>query len=452
MITDEEYSRWLRRPNVRRILLVNMEHSNGAEYLADRPYISQPEDSLPNQPYNDLLSGVFDITSRLDAALSLGGLELVDDGSLSTWVNYYWRGYPVEFRLGDPEWNWDDFRIIAKQVNAGIQESRRGKLVFGLYDASAQLDKPIERPIINEQPVPLVLGEVFGAPAVRLNTQALAYQVSWLPVTSVVVRDGTGPVISHNSDYSNGQVTLSAYTPRTIACEIKEPHNTAALILQWVADQYGIDLVPVSLPDYTLGLRYDGDVSGRQILDDVCQAIGANWSISLQGELVIKRLSLPDQVDFQLFADDIVQDKIALIRTEEPWKQLKLNFARNYTPMSEVAGSIHDTSPILAERLRNEWQAETQQLSLPDYPLAPEKILDTAIVNRNDALTEITRRMTIRNIRREVWEVEVFMVWRGDIVGSSVQIHHPRLAGRTGRIISARMSPTQDKTVLEVWY
>lgn len=452
MITDDQYQYWLRQPGAQRVLLAELEHSSGKECIANRPYISNPDDSQPNQPYNDLLSGAFDITSRLDALLALGDLELIDDGSISHWTERLWRGYSVVLKLGAPDWSLDDFRVIARQVNGGVQESRRGRLVFGLYDASAQLDKLIERPKIDERPVPLILGDVFGAPAVRIDAQSLIYRASWLPITSVVVRDGHGPVMSHTPDYPNGQFTAQSYTPRSISCEVKEPHNTAALVFQWVADHYSLTLLPVSVPDYTLGLRYDGDVSGRQILDDVCRAIGAHWSITLQGELSIRQLALPVQADLEFYADDIVQDQIALIRTEEPWRELAFNFAQNYAPLSEVAGSINDSDPALAERLRKQWQTETLTHNLSDYPLAPEQSLDTAITKRSDAVSECQRRMNMRAKRREVWELEVFMVWSGDIIGSAVHINYSRLTGRIGLVISARMSPAQDKAVLEVWY
>lgn len=456
MISHDDYQLWLRNPSVQRVLLAELHHSEGVEYVANRPFISRPTDSLPNQPFNDLLSGAFDITVGLDARLSAGDIELVDDGSITPWAAYLWRGFPVVLKLGDPSWVYDDFRVIARQVNDGVQESRSGRLVLGVYDASLKLGKPLteNRPEIDKKPVTLVLGSVFGAGADRIDTQTLTYRCSWLPVTSLVVRDGNGPVMIHDSDYANGQFITDAYTPRAISCEIEEAHNNAASIIQWVADQYSLTLEPLDLPDYTLGLRYESEVSGQQILDDVCSAIGAHWFINLAGKLQVMRLTLPISADLTLYADDIERDKIALIRTEEPWPSLTINYAQNYSPLSEVAGSINDSDSELAERLRQQWRVENQDQSQPleNYPLAFKQSIDTALVMPSDVATECERRLALRSVRREVWELEVFMVWTGDIVGKAVAIEHPRLQGRLGRIISARMSPTQDKTILEVWF
>ncbi len=453
MITDNQYRDWLSRADASRVLLVELYHSNGVEYVANKPFISTPSDSLPNQPFNDLLSGVFDVTNRLDAQPAIGDIELVDDGKITHWADYLWRGYPVVLKLGDPSWQYDDFRTVANQLNAGVQTLRRGKLILGIYDSTAQLDKPINnRPEIDGQPFPLILGQVFGAPATQVSTTSLEYRVSWLPIQSLVVRDGNGPIVGHSSDYSNGQFTLNNYTPRSIACEVVEQHNTAQSIIQWVADQYNLLLAPLSLPNSQLGLRYEGDVTGRQILDDVCRAIGAHWAVNLAGKLDVKRLTLPVTADLSFTSDDIVRDQVSLIRTEEPWRSLKINYSKNHSPLSEVAGSINSSSPTLEKRLREEWLSVSQSQALPSYPLAPEQTLDTHLVKKGQVSTECSRRLALRSERREVWELEVFMVWSGDVVGKAVAINHPRLAGRLGRVISARLSPLQDRAVLEVWY
>ncbi len=454
MISDVEYQQWLRSASARRVLLVELSHSAGTEYVSNRPYISRPGDSLPNQPFDDLLAGVFDVTSRIDSALSLGDIELVDDGSLGAWRDYLWRGYPVVMRLGDAAWSYDDFRVIASQVNGGLRSISRGRLVMGIYDAAAALEVPLTtgRPEINGQPVPLVLGQVFGAQATRIDSQALNYRCSWLSVASLVVRDGNGPVMSHTADYANGGFALSAYTPRTVLCGVQEQHDTAQSIVEWVAGQYGLSLAAMSLPGYRLGLRYEGEVTGRQILDDVCAAIGGHWSVNLAGQLQVQVMTLPVSADFTLTADDIVRDQIRLIRADEPWKSLELKYSRNHSPLSEVAGSINDSDPGLADRLREEWLSESVSQVLSGYPLAPDESRESVLVNAADAQSEAARRMAMRSERREVWELEVFMVWVGDIVGQSVSVDHPSLSGRIGRVISARMAPTRDRVTLEVWY
>ena len=457
-ITDSQYDAWLNRSDTERVVLVELHYSDGIEYIANRPYISHPTDTLPNQPFNDVLKAVSDVTTRIDGNLELGDIELVDDGSLSSWVDRPWRGHKVVMRLGNAGWSYDDFRIIARQINGGLSSYRRGQIVFDLYDQTALLDKPLQRPNMTDDlpPPPVIFGQVIGAQATQISTQSLLYQFSWLPVSSLKVRDGNGPEMSHTPDLTNGKFTLSAYTPRNVICEVTEPHTTAISIAQWVADYYNIPLASgLSLPYFTLGLRYDGEVTGRQILDDVCHSIGAKWMINLAGELVIQRLLLPDQAvppDVELYSDDIEHGQLELAQTEEPFKSLTVNYARNHSPINEVAGSIAQHDKVLEKRLRNEWLIKTDSRSLNSYPLALEETIETNLVNDIDVINELNRRLDIRNQRRDTWSITAFLTTTKAIVGASIQVHHPYLSGRIGRIVSTRMSPVSDRIEMEVWY
>jgi len=458
-ISEAQYEAWLNRSNSERVVLVELHHSGGIEYIANRPYVSQPGDSMPNTPFNDVLKEVSDVTTRIDGVIELGDIELVDDGSLSGWVDRKWRGHSVVLRLGDADWSYDDFRIIARQINGGISSYRRGQIVFDIYDQTSLLDTPIQRPVMSvtdDRPQPVIFGQVIGALATQISTQSLLYQFSWLPVSSLTVRDGNGPEMSHTADLANGQFTLSAYTPRSVICEVTEPHTTALSIVKWVANHYGITVVSgITLPGYTLGLRYDGEVTGRQILDDVCRSIGAKWQINLIGELTVKQLVLPDQAQpaaVHIYADDIELDGIELTQTDEPFKSLAVSYARNYSPMTEVAGSINDTDPSLAKRLRKEWEVAKSEQSLPAYPLAIDQTIETNLVNQADAETERNRRLQIRSQRRDTWSITAFITSTKATVGASIDIHHPYLSGRIGRIISTRMSPISDRIEMEVWY
>ena len=451
-ITDLEYEKWLSMPNKDRAVLADLHHSDGVEYVASQPFISKPTDSAPNRAYDDLLQGKLEINGRIDSKLDLGALDLVDDGSITEWVSRLWRGYPIVLRLGSPDWSLDDFRVIANQTNAGILNSRRGRIQLGVYDSSALLQREIVRPDLpNGQPIPLIFGRVINAPATRISTSVLLYRASWLAVTSLIVKDGNGPVITHAQDYASGGFTAAAYSPRQLMCDVFEPNDTPTKIVDWVATHYGITLKSgLSLPDYRIGLRYESTVNGSQILDDVCTAIGGHWQINALGELVVTVFEpvglVPDLV-FEL--DDIQFTKIALTKTQEPLAQLTLQYARNYTPITEVAGSM---TPEESERLRTEWLAVTGDNALTDYPLAQDNKIETALQDETDANTELSRRLSLKDRRHDYYTLTVLRAGLHDVVGKTVQINHPRLHDRIGRIISAKYSPLRDSAELEVWY
>lgn len=453
MISEAQYEIWLRDPAAQRVVLAELHHADGVEYVATRPFISKPTDSLPNCPFDDVLTAAVDIAMRIDAQVEAGDLELTDDGKLTHWREYHWAGWPVILKLGDVRWSYDDFRVLARQINGGVSSARRGSFALGIYDSTALLDKPIETEQINGHSVPLVFGRVFCGAAIRVSTSELRYRASWLPVTSLVVRDGSGPVIGHTPDYVNGGFVADAYSPRALMCEINEPHNTPELIINWVADYYGLTVDPnLSVPNVTLGMRYEADINGRLILDDVCGAIGGFWQVDLQGRLTVQLLTEPLAPDLVIDADDIEYGQIALVGTEQPWKKLTVNYNQNRTPITDVAGSIETANPELAEKLRKDWQSIVKTQHLPNNPLAGDEVKDTVLALQAEAEAECTRLLALRGVRRERWELSILLQPQADLVGKALTVNHPRLAGRVGRIIASRLAPTTERNQLEVWY
>lgn len=456
VISDLDYQKWLLSPTAKRVLLVELQHSDGWEYVANLPFISRPTDAHPNRPYRDLIADVANISQRIDAQLSMGDITLVNDGSIDSWAAKCWRGWQVIFKFGDASWPLDDFRILAKQINAGLLSVSSSEIKLGIYDATATLDQPIAREkIADDQLAPLVLGRALGITPVRLNSTDLSYCVSHLPVQNLIVRDGNGPVLSlASTDHTAGKFTLNSYTPRELWCEVECAYSTPLAVISWVAQQYGFNVkAGLQLPNYSLGLHYADEVTGRQILDDVCAAIGGFWLINLLGELDVQVLAeASTTADIELHADDIEFGRINLIRTEEPVKKITLNYAQNHRPLTEVAGSVEDASAVVAERLRTAWHTKNGENNTAKYPLADTVEIETVLREPQDAQTELNRRLSLRSQRREVWELGVFMQPDTDLIGKTVLVNHPKLQHQTGRIISQSLEPARDSATLEVWY
>lgn len=456
MISDLDYQKWLLSPTAKRVLLVELQHSEGWEYVANLPFISRPTDASPNRAYRDLIADVSNISQRIDAQLSMGDITLINDGSIDDWEDKLWRGWQVIFKFGDASWPLDDFRVLAKQVNAGLQSSTRGEIRLGIYDSTATLDKPIAREkIADDKLAPLILGRALGVTPVRLSSSELTYRVSHLPTQSLIVRDGNGPALSvASTDHAAGKFTLNSYTPRELWCEVECAYSTPLAVIQWVAQQYGFTVkVGLQLPNYSLGLHYADEVTGRQILDDVCVSIGGYWMINLLGEIDVEILSEASAAaDIELIADDIEFGRINLIRPEEPVKKVVLNYAQNHRPLTEVAGSVEDASAVTAERLRTAWHTKDGENNTAKYPLADTVEIETVLREPQHAQTELNRRLNLRSKRRNVWELGVFMQPDTDVVGKTIRVHHPKIQNQTGRIISQSLSPTRDSATLEVWY
>lgn len=449
-MTDAQYEAWLADLSARRILLAELEYAGGTEYVATAPYISQPSDSDPNRPYDDILTTAVDIGTRIDGLISFGEVSLLDGGDVTDWVERAWRGHPIKLYLGGPGWSRDDFRLLARGRNGGVSEARRGSLTFTMEDESSVLDEVIDTGELPDDagPVPLALGSIYNAPAYLLQPSPYEFKASYLPVTALTPKDNGNPV-SHTDNLASGSFTLSAGIVGTLTVDIEEPHDTPQQVCEWVAGHYGITVGEITLPAYTVGLYYDSEVSGREILDELCAGLGAYWYLDELGELVVRQHGAPGSPDLTLVSDEIVYDQVRLVETQPPWRGLTLRWGRNHNPLSTIAGTIEDNQPAEAARLRREWRESRASQSVPNYPLADREERDSVIQTSTDAATERNRLLALRSTRREVWSLEAFLP--PVRVGMSIAVDHPRLAGSVGRIISVSRSPTRGATTVEVW-
>ncbi|MCT8506130.1 hypothetical protein [Chromohalobacter moromii] len=450
-MTDAEYEAWLADLSAPRIVLCELDYAGGTEYIASRPYISRPTDSDPNRAYDDLLVEAIDIETRTDGLISFGEITLVDDGSLWRWVSRAWKGFPVRLYLGGPEWSRDDFRLHARALNGGVSESRRGTLAFSVTDESAQLDEPIDTGSLPEDagPVPLALGSVFNAPLVRVSTSELTYRASYLAVSSLSPKDA-GAAAPHTADLAGGTVTLDNAPGDTLTVDIEESHNTPAAIVSWVADQYGLTLGTLELPAYTVGLYYGSEVTGRQILDELCQGLGAYWYLDALGRLVARQHDIPGEADIVLSIDEIEDGQIALVETEQPWHSLTLRWRRNYAPLRSVAGVIDENNATLAARLQRTWTETKGTQDTADHPLAETPTRDSCIQLEADAITERERLLGLRTVRADVFEIDAFLA--PVALGQRIEVEHPATERMIGRVISVSRSPTRSTTTLNVWF
>ncbi|WP_411572209.1 hypothetical protein ACK8HJ_21230 [Vreelandella titanicae] len=448
-ISDGQYAAWLANLNASRLLLAEMHHAGGIKYVATGPFMSLPSDSDANRPYDDCLETAVDITTRIDGQVTFGEVTLMDDGSITDWLFLAWQGHPIRLYLGSPKWARDDFRLLAQGRNGGIREARRGAITFRMDDESSVLDEPIDTGQLPDGagPVPLALGSVYNAPLYRVDTQTLTYRGSFLPVTSISAK-ANGARLTHSTDMAGGTVTLTDKFG-DITGDIEEQHNTPQQVVEWVAAHYGIAIGDVDLPAYRVGLYYNSEVSGRQILEELCNGLGAYWYLNEVNALVARQHKLPLTADVTIVGDDINYDRCRLTDTEPPWRRLTLRWGRNYSPLSNVASVLDEEEPAEATRLRTEWRESRAEQDVSNYPLAERVTRDSVIQDETDAATERDRLLQLRSERREIWSIETSLSYVS--AGQVVSVQHRRLEGRLGRLLVVGRSPTRENSNLEVW-
>lgn len=449
-ISAGQYLAWLAKTNVERMLLAELHHADGIEYVATGPFMSLPSDADPNRPYIACIKKAVDITTRTDGNTTFGELTLIGDQLAADWHSLKWQGHPIKLFLGAPNWARDDFRLLAQGRNGGLQQAKRGALTLRMDDESSVLDEVIDTGQLpnGAGPVPLALGSVYNAPMHRVDNQTLTYRGSYLPVTSIVAKDNGNPVV-HTTNAAGGTVELQAALVGKLTADIEEPHNTPQKIVEWVAAHYNLAISDIDLPPYRVGIFYKGEVTGREILNAVKEGLGAYWYLNELNELVIRQHKVPVTADVTIVRDDIFYDKLTLSETQQPWRSLTLRWGRNYSPLSTVAGVLDEEQPEEATRLRTEWRESHASQDVSDYPMAERVTRDSIIQDEADAITERDRLLGDRSTQRNTWNIEAR--FPPVFAGQGAAVDPGRLQGKLGRLINVSRSPTKGVTNLGVW-
>lgn len=447
-ISEGQYLAWLAKTNVTRMLLAELHHAEGIEYVATGPFMSLPSDTDPNRPYIACIKKAVDVTTRTDGNTTFGEVTLIGDQLAADWLDLKWPGHPIKLFLGAPDWARDDFRLLAQGRNGGIREGKRGALTLRMNDESSVLDEVIDTGQLPDDagPVPLALGSVYNAPLTRIDTQTLTYRGSYLPVTSIAAK-ANGAMLTHSTDAAAGTVTLNDQFG-DITGDIEEPHNTPQKIVEWVAAHYDLAISDIDLPPYRVGLFYKGEVTGRQILNAVKEGLGAYWYLNEFNELVIRQDKAPVTADVTIVRDDIFYNKLTLSETEQPWRSLTLRWGRNYSPLSNVAATLDENSPAEATRLRTEWRESYASQTVSGYPMAERITVDSIIQDEADAITERDRLLGEHSTQRNTWSIQAR--FPPVFAGQGAAVDHGRLQGKLGRLINVGRSPTKGVTNLGV--
>lgn len=427
-------------------------------YLANRPYVSNYTDTMPNIGYQDSLATAVDIESRIDGTFTLGQISVLNDGSNSDWINRTWLGHSIAVLLGDPTWSRDDFRTTVLAINGGLLGAVSDVLRFGTYDAKARFDKPLQpEKLVDGLPVPISKGEPFNVLPALTNTTTHEYQVNESSITSADPRDN-GADLTETADYGNGKFTLAARPLGEIGCDVVEADDTAKEIIDWLCDRCGETADQTlldALPTYKLGLYYDVETSAAQVLDDVCASLGAYWRIGAVGVLEVLQMQGPGATDLTIDADQVVERGLQLLRTLPPVSKLQLNYKRNFNVHNrESLAGIIPTDAALAEDLSAEWRSVYASNALPAHLLPVEDEVNTYLTVEADAQAEADRLADLYAVRREIWEIDCYLTPAEAKVGQTVRLVNQRYGFEGGincLIVGVRRDLTSGRVVLEVF-
>lgn len=317
---------------------------------------------------------------------------------------------------------------------------------------------------------PLIYGYVDNILLPCVNTSKLIYQINdgsfdlaylsdrglgWLPGTDYTDEADMLANAPAAGEYrllkTDGYVRLGSPPAGQLTARVYQsfPLDEAGELIEKVCLQAGLDSNDIDATDLSdldmlqsasLGVVV-GDKTGREVMDELCQSIGAWWSFDRYGVLRVKRLDAPvlDSNSITLTTTE-VKNNISRDPTGDtdrgvPVYKVILKYHRNYTVQTnDLAGAL--TSPSATELnkakvafLANEWRTVTAEDAAVQtkHPLAAEFVIETGIYQQDDAQAEADRQLALRKVRRDRITVTVLADIFSQIeLGDVVELKVPR--------------------------
>lgn len=202
-------------------------------------------------------------------------------------------------------------------------------------------------------------------------------------------------------------------------------------------------------------------VTCSEVASKVADSVGAWWGVGREGKYRIQRLEDPTgQTAIASFTADDMRKPLERVPTADAgrglptWRSV-IRYSRNHTPQTDLAGGVTVVRRADLAQAWKEESAETASVKTA-YLLAREQIDETLYVSAADASAEATRRLALRDARRDRFQFGVQLngtTNRLDL-GDIITVTHSRFglsAGKNFVIIGLDLDTGGRLLTLDVW-
>ncbi len=443
---------WLLTPGFRRTVLIevdcNIEGQPHTFYLANRDYCTAPSETPSNQAYDDWIVSISEFTTELSDAMY--GQTTLHDFSVTCryteWLYSHvmqadFSNSSVRVFVGDHTWPRADFVLYATGKGQGFSPKSSSEIVLSVGDRQRDFVAPITLQTNDDDvALPKLFGPCFNVSPVQIDTVNRTYCINDGPANVTTVREN-GALIPF-TDHGDGTFTLTNNAKGKITCDASSSFANAAAVIEALYPNSDIDMPPLEV-----GLYIDKDISGIDVLDQLCVSTGCFWRPMPQGVFV--RSALVDETAKEVFSADMIEpDSLTPSQWLEPASHVSVGFQRNYSPLSEgeIAGVVIEQSPALIAKLTSEY-------SRVKSILAGGRIIDidTLLVHEVDAIALRDARAQQVSKRQAIYSFDTLAVPFGVSPGDSIKVESPLFfQSRVGLLIAKHSNLTSDRSTLEV--
>ncbi|MBL4830164.1 MAG: hypothetical protein JKY55_09820 [Aliivibrio sp.] len=427
------FTDWLNSPGLFRTVLVEISYRlQGVAkklYVSNAAYISSGTDTPAYQAYDALVVGELSFDRQLSEVFTgasryqLSTIELLPFEQVNDLLTSATTNQQIRILLGDKDQPLTDFSVIVDALISDVLP-KDDRVVVKIKDKAKALAVPYLTSYYNagvakDTLKPCCLGRCFNMSPVLIDDFNHVYQFNNAPsqaVTAVRFNGALVNAINYVVDLTLSTITFSIKPQGVVTCDVDGTVNattwlqTASELLSYIAPGANI----TGLPNYLLGLYIKSERTVSSLLDELCASVGGYWFYDRTGLLIVKQFNGTSNTNGANKDFDLTEEQNLLLsrspqRKIVPVAQMSLQYQRNFTPLQNVAAVVFDTNLALAQQLQ-QVASKVQQLNTvtkTNYPAS--LVLDNVaslLVNQIDAVTEINRRLTLRNKPRFIYQTE----------------------------------------------
>lgn len=497
------YQQWLEKPEVVRILLVQIERSGITEWLSTHSV------TVGGQEYQGIVKNTFEINESIStdyaASISYGSIDVVNgNGERDSWLtsSYIWVNKPIRVYVGElpapgtsPSLN-NDFELIFDGLITDIDSKDRFTLSFKVRDKLEKLNTSISDVLLgnyyngvdnvstatysnqNKNSLrPICLGEVFNVTPLVSDPVNLEYMVHNGSIEQIIeVRDNGIPVIYNTTGVRAGSFRLLRNPAGSITCSVQgsvravntttgavsdsytpSARNTILVILR----EYGKVLQPaeIELTSFNstyateaVGVYLNDRVNVLQLCQDLAKSCGCVLSVTRLGKVKLINLTLPTSATVTISDSDIFLNSLAQSRRIDVIAGVKLGAARNYTVQNNLVTAIPQQHKDI---FASDYQESTSSDNTikTNYNITAEPTVEaTYLIDPTEADAVALKKLNLFKAGRVVYKMQCTAKYLSMQLGDPVSITSSRfgLSNTLGLVVGTKPDWIKGNIELEV--
>ena len=481
-VTDEQYKRWLSDTTALRVILGEFDaYSNGnvvTHRVGTEYFTTAPTDTPPNTIYTGALIGEPTFTSR--ATESYGGSTFISFGSIvidntggriDHWISESFAGRLAVLKIGSPDWNIDDYRVIFNGVSDRLDIPNDGSLEIYIKDKQRLLDAPIQTNRMNEVDgeagveIPLCYGECYNiSPVLDTNNEG-----------RYIIHDGSIKVI--DKVYING-VQESGYTPfaeqgyftlheepsGTVTADVKGcDYGVYVDTIPGIAERMVARVSPTAAPGSAQRLQRDWGtavagvyITARTNLLNALDGLGVGfrYGFDREGEFSFAPLEEPGTPVVTI--DDIeTHGDLGIIKGDVPVWKSTIGYKKNHTVQTSVAeGAADAVRSYLAKEYTLFASREDADIKVECVIAQEPDFVHTPFIYESDAKDEAQRLLGLYGKQRYIATVSAYSRPLTLSIGDTIRLQDGRFGLQDGAdfvVVGMTEHLIDSKVDLELW-